>query len=199
MHTLKFVVITLAFVPLGALLGMLGKCTTGTCPFTANPWRGALFGLIIGALLALVVSQRQRSQPAVEDKLPHADDKAAFETAVLKANGLVLVDFYADWCGPCRKLAPIVAQIAAEDAGRLAVIKVNVDKAQALAAEYGVTGIPHLILFRDGVQVASQTGYVSKAELVEWLVKFLAPAAASPAPAPAPPPPPPAAGGTANG
>jgi len=194
MNMLRFVAITLAGVGLGALMGVLGKCTTGTCPFTANPWRGALFGLIIGGLLALIVSLRQGGQPAVEDKLPRANDKAAFQAAVLEAKGLVLVDFYADWCGPCRKLAPIVAQIAAEKAGLLAVVKVNVDAAQALAAEYGVSGIPHLILFRDGAQVASQVGYTSKAALEKWLAEYLAPETAPPATTP--PPPPPAAGET---
>lgn len=180
MNMLRFIGITLAGVGIGAVMGTLGKCASGTCPFTANPWRGALFGLIIGLLFALTLSLRQGGKAAVVDNLPHVKDKDGFRAAVLDVKGLVLVDFYADWCGPCRRLAPGLAEIAREKAGAVSVVKVKVGAAQALAQEYGVSSIPHLILFRDGVQVGSRIGYQSKASLEKWLAEFPAPALAAP-------------------
>ena len=73
-----------------------------------------------------------------------------FETEVLQASTPVLVDFYAPWCGPCKMLAPQLEQLAEEFAGRLAFAKVNVDEAGELAARYEITGVPTLLLFREG-------------------------------------------------
>ncbi len=82
--------------------------------------------------------------------------------------GNVLVDFYADWCAPCRMIGPVLEQVAKENDDIL-VVKVNVDENQALAVEYGVRGIPSLLLFKDGKQVASRAGFMPKDALVDWI------------------------------
>ena len=92
-------------------------------------------------------------------------DSANFEDEVIKSDRPVLVDFWAEWCGPCKMLAPIVAGIAAEREGTLKVGKVNVDGSPELAAKYGVMSIPALFLFRGGKVAASSVGYMSKDEI----------------------------------
>jgi len=104
-------------------------------------------------------------------------DEASFEAEVLRSEGPVLVDFYADWCGPCRALAPIIEELAAELEGRLKVAKLNVDENEALSVKYGVQSIPTLILFRDGKEVERIIGFLTKAELLGRLEPHLAPAA----------------------
>ncbi len=85
----------------------------------------------------------------------------------LKKEGLVLVDMFATWCGPCKNLAPIIDSVAEEL--NLNVIKVDVDKHEDLAGEYGVMSIPTLLLFKDGELVKKNTGFINKNNLIEWL------------------------------
>jgi thioredoxin 1 len=84
------------------------------------------------------------------------------------ANGRVCVDFYADWCAPCRMIGPVLEQIANENDDIL-VVKVNVDENQSLAVEYGIRGIPALLVFNDAKQVASRAGFMPKDALVDWI------------------------------
>jgi thioredoxin 1 len=88
-----------------------------------------------------------------------------FESEVLKSDRPVLVDFWAPWCGPCRMLAPVLAQIAEEKAGVLKVGKVNVDESPELAAKYGIASIPAVFLFRNGEVAAQSVGFMQKPEL----------------------------------
>jgi thioredoxin 1 len=88
-----------------------------------------------------------------------------FESEVLSSGIPVLVDFWATWCGPCRMLAPIIEEIAKENEGTLKVGKVNVDEQPGLAAQFQVTGIPTVILFKNGAPVKKSVGYVPKSTL----------------------------------
>jgi thioredoxin 1 len=92
-----------------------------------------------------------------------------FESEVLKSDRPVLVDFWAPWCGPCRMLAPVLAQIAQEKADVLKVGKVNVDEAPELAAKYGIASIPAVFLFRNGEVAAQSVGFMQKPELERFI------------------------------
>ncbi|MBR6472335.1 MAG: thioredoxin [Firmicutes bacterium] len=94
---------------------------------------------------------------------------ANFEQEVLKSNKPVLVDFWATWCGPCRMVAPVVAEIAEEKADVLKVGKLNVDQEMDIARRYGIMAIPTMILFRDGKEAAKFTGYADKEQILRAL------------------------------
>jgi thioredoxin 1 len=104
--------------------------------------------------------------------LYEADD-SSFDSMVLKAEGPVLVDFSATWCGPCQRLEPIVHEIAADYDGRVKVVKVDVDRAQATAAKYGVLSVPTLLIFRDGAVKDQNVGLLSKKALADRVDRVL--------------------------
>ncbi len=103
----------------------------------------------------------------------HIDDNE-FEAKVLKSAEPVLVDFWAEWCGPCRQIAPVLDEISKERAGKLTVAKVNIDKNPGTPQKYGVRGIPTLILFKGGQAVSTKVGSLPKSKLLEWIDSVVA-------------------------
>jgi thioredoxin 1 len=104
----------------------------------------------------------------MSDLIVHVTD-SSFESEVLKADGPVLVDYWAEWCGPCKMIAPVLDEIAKEYLGKLKIAKLNIDENADTPPKYGVRGIPTLMLFKDGNIEATKVGALSKSQLAAFL------------------------------
>ncbi|GLH40539.1 MULTISPECIES: thioredoxin TrxA [Pseudomonas] len=102
------------------------------------------------------------------DLIKHVSD-ASFDADVIEAEGAVLVDYWAEWCGPCKMIAPVLDEIAETYKGKLTVAKLNIDENQETPAKYGVRGIPTLMLFKNGNVEATKVGALSKSQLAAFL------------------------------
>ncbi len=96
-------------------------------------------------------------------------DDAHFNAEVIEAEGLVLVDFWAEWCGPCKMITPVLEQIATELGSKIKIVKVNVDNNPQSPNQYGVRSIPNLILFKKGVVIGNMVGAMPKSKLLEFI------------------------------
>ena len=105
--------------------------------------------------------------------IKHVSD-ASFEADVLQPGSAVLVDYWAEWCGPCKMIAPILDEVAGAYQGKLTIAKMNVDENREIPAKFGIRGIPTLMLFKDGQLAATQVGAVSKSQLVAFIDAQLA-------------------------
>jgi thioredoxin 1 len=104
----------------------------------------------------------------MSEHIEHVTD-ASFDSDVLKSDTPVLVDYWAEWCGPCKMIAPVLDEIAREYAGRLKVAKVHIDENQNTPAKFGIRGIPTLMLFKGGNVEATKVGALSKSQLIAFI------------------------------
>lgn len=159
---------------IGAVLGYVGKCATGTCPLTANPFRGAGFGALFGLLFALSSYgnpfQKREAVPE-STNIVHVADAAALDSLLAEAKVPVMLDFYADWCGPCRKLAPELSRLADQWGDGARIVKINVDKHRDIAGRFNVSGIPDIRVFMGGIEQQRATGYRPQAKLGKMLAE----------------------------
>ncbi|MDH4416256.1 MAG: thioredoxin TrxA [Acidovorax sp.] len=105
--------------------------------------------------------------------IKHVSD-ASFEADVLQPGSAVLVDYWAEWCGPCKMIAPILDEVAGAYQGKLQIAKMNVDENREIPAKFGIRGIPTLMLFKDGQLAATKVGAMSKAQLTAFIDQQLA-------------------------
>jgi thioredoxin len=113
------------------------------------------------------ITSTWRTQP-VSDKIVHTTD-GSFEADVTNNEKPVLIDFWAEWCGPCRMIAPLLEEAADDYADRLAIVKLNVDENPNTAQKFGIRSIPTLILIKDGAVQAQKLGAMSKSQLAEFI------------------------------
>jgi thioredoxin 1 len=104
----------------------------------------------------------------VSDNIVHTNDDS-FETDVLQSDKPALVDFWAEWCGPCKMIAPLLDEAASEYSDKMSVVKLNVDESPNIAQKFGIRSIPTLMLFKDGAVQAQKLGAMSKSQLTEFL------------------------------
>ncbi len=164
----------------GALLGYFGKCTTGSCPLTGNPWRGGFLGAVMGAMLVFsTTGSRAADEGSKEGYSAQALTSAAdFDRLVLHAQQPVMVDFYSSGCAPCRMLAPTVEQLAETYQGRAAIYRVNIDSLSSLAEKHHIEAIPAVLFFQNGREVRRLVGLQSRetyAQVLDRLINSAAP------------------------
>ena len=161
---------------LGAALGYFGKCSSGACPLTANPWRGAMFGALLGLMFQFASGRSGSASVNVSTPNVSRIQESQFEAEVVQSTLPVVVDFYASWCGPCKVLSPMLDELAGPLTNKVKFVKINVDEATALAQRMQIEAMPTLLFFRNGKIVDRSVGLPSRDMLrtrLESLAKVL--------------------------
>jgi thioredoxin 1 len=143
---------------LGALLGYFGKFSTGACPLTANPWRGAIYGALLGGLFYYVSGGSGSASMNKSTANIKLIKEGEFDAEVVQSSLPVVVDFYATWCGPCKILSPRLDELAGPLTKKIKFVKINVDEAPQLAQHLEIQGLPTLVFFKKGKVVDSLVG-----------------------------------------
>jgi thioredoxin 1 len=182
---------------IGAMMGHFGKCSSGTCPLTANPFRGAIFGALLGALFSLSFSRIQNesleptpksaalvtntsekgetNQESALEAMIYVNNEADFKNHVLEAHLPCLANFFSDSCPTCRMLAPTMETLGSKYKGKAAICKVAIDHAEtrALAQQYRITVIPAVLFLENGKETQRLVGLRSEEEYTRILDKMV--------------------------
>jgi thioredoxin len=152
----------------GAALGYFGKCSSGTCPLTANWRRGALFGALLGLMFHLMSGggSSASNESSLNVKLIREDQ---FNAEVMQASMPVVVDFFATWCGPCKRLSPLLDELAGPLTNRVRFVKMDIDKSPGLTRRFDIQAVPTLVFFKKGEIVDRVLGLPPENELKERL------------------------------
>jgi len=188
---------------IGAVLGYFGKCASGSCPLTANPYRGAIYGAVMGALLVSVFLRVPKEKEESSD-IVHINGEPVPKTRVPDANAISLVqpltkdsflqkvfnyeqnkewkfegelpciiDFYADWCGPCKMIEPILQELAQEYQGKLNIYRVDTQAQRELTAFFNIQGIPSMLFVPLNGKPQMATGALPKKILKKAIKEVL--------------------------
>jgi thioredoxin len=164
---------------IGAALGHYGKCSSGTCPLTSTWRRGALYGAALGGMFYFFTgggTPANMNQSTANVKLIQENE---FDAEVVQSPLPVVADFYATWCGPCKRLSPLLDKLAGPLADKIKFVKINVDEAPQLSRRFDIQAIPALIFFKQGKVVDQLMGLPSKDALKTRLENFAAPDASA--------------------
>lgn len=150
---------------LGAALGYSGKCSSGTCPLTATWQRGAMYGAMLGLIFYFLSGNG--SSASVNESTPNVKriSESQFDAEVTQATSPVVVDIYAPWCGPCKRLSPMLDELAGALTNRIKFVKLNADEASALSQRLHIQGVPTLLFFKGGKVVDGLVGLPSRENL----------------------------------
>jgi len=160
---------------LGALMGYFGKCTTGACPLTANPFRGAIYGAVLGAVFSSMLTvgnSAAKTDKENKNMVINLGSLEAFEK-IRNSKGIYVVDFFAEWCYPCRLLAPVLDKIAEKYQGRVAFYKADINQLADLANDNGVEATPTVLIFKDGKEVRRLIGLQQEKDYISILDRML--------------------------
>ena len=156
---------------IGAAIGRFGKCSSGSCPLTTNWRRGAIYG----AVLALILHQLTGGGSATMNQSTASVQRITqeqFAAVVQKETKPVVVDVYATWCGPCRRLSPMLDELAGPLTNKVKFVKVNLDEASKLADQFEIEGVPTLLFFKDGKLLDRVVGLPARDQLKSRLDAF---------------------------